>query len=64
MQNNLNILDLGQKDYKEVWDLQKIIHKKRTDREIADTLILVEHKPVITMGKSGKENNLRSAILY
>lgn len=58
MQNNLNILDFGCKDYKEVWNLQKIIHKKRIDREIADTLILVEHKPVITMGKSGKEDNL------
>lgn len=58
MQSKLNILDLGQKDYKEIWDLQKIIHKKRIDREIEDTLILVEHKPVITMGKSGKENNL------
>jgi len=54
----LNILDLGQKDYKEVWDLQKVIHKKRMENKIADTFILVEHNPVITMGKSGREKNL------
>ena len=55
---DLNILDLGQKDYKEVWDLQKVIHKKRMENKIADTFILVEHNPVITMGKSGREKNL------
>ncbi|MCK4249851.1 lipoyl(octanoyl) transferase LipB [candidate division WOR-3 bacterium] len=54
----MNVIDLGQKDYKEVWDLQKIIHQKRVEKEIADTLLLVEHNPVITMGKSGKQNNL------
>lgn len=54
----LNVIDLGQKDYKEVWDLQKIIHQKRVEKEITDTLLLVEHNPVITMGKSGKQNNL------
>jgi len=54
----LNILDLGYKDYKEVWELQKTIHQKRVENGIVNTLILVEHNPVITMGKSGKENNL------
>lgn len=54
----MNILDLGHRDYKEVWELQKIIHQKRVDGIIANTLLLVEHNPVITMGKSGNENNL------
>jgi lipoyl(octanoyl) transferase len=58
MMSKLNILDLEKKDYKEVWDLQKTIHQKRIDNEIDDTLLLVEHNPVITMGKSGKEDNL------
>jgi lipoate-protein ligase B len=58
MNNKLNIIDLEKRDYKETWDLQKTIHKKRLDGEIPDTLILVEHNPVITMGKSGKDNNL------
>ena len=58
MDNKLNILDLKKRDYKEVWDLQKNIQQKRIKGDISDTLILVEHNPVITMGKSGKDDNL------
>ena len=54
----MNVVDLGQRDYGEVWDIQKILHEKRLDGEIADTLLLVEHNPVITMGKSGKDDNI------
>lgn len=53
-----NVVDLGQKDYKEVWDIQKIIHEKRVQEKLCNTLLLVEHNPVITMGKSGKTLNL------
>ncbi|UCG92314.1 MAG: lipoyl(octanoyl) transferase LipB [candidate division WOR-3 bacterium] len=55
---DLNVVNLGHRDYKKVWDIQKRLHSKRLENEIADTLILVEHNPVITMGKSGKEKNL------
>lgn len=54
----MNVVDLRKRDYREVWDVQKIVHQKRVNREIDDTLILVEHNPVVTMGKSGKEKNL------
>jgi lipoyl(octanoyl) transferase len=54
----LQVLDLGTRDYKEVWDLQKEIHEKRVDNKISNTLILVEHNPVITMGKSGHDGNV------
>ena len=54
----MQVLDLHRKDYKEVWDLQKTIHEKRVQKEIPNTLILVEHNPVITMGKSGKQSNV------
>jgi len=54
----MNVIDLGQRDYKEVWDIQKLLHQKRLGGEIADTLLLVEHNPVITMGKSGKDDNI------
>lgn len=47
------VLDLGRRDYKEVWDLQKTVHEKRVVAQIPNTLILVEHDPVITMGRSG-----------
>ena len=52
------ILDLGRKDYKEVWDLQKKIHERRVEEKIPDTMILVEHNPVITMGRAGKQSNV------
>jgi lipoate-protein ligase B len=52
------LLDLGRMGYRAAWDLQKVIHQKRVEDKIPDTLILVEHDPVVTMGKSGKENNL------
>lgn len=54
----MNIIDLGSRDFKEVWDIQRALHERRANEEIADTLLLVEHAPVITMGKSGKENHL------
>jgi len=58
MADKLYILDLGRMGYRKAWDLQKAIHQKRVDDKIPDTLILVEHDPVVTMGKSGKEKNL------
>ena len=54
----LDILDLGRKNYKEVWDIQLELHKNRVENRIPDTLILVEHNPVITLGKSGLQNNI------
>jgi len=58
MTNALIFLDLGMEDYKKVWNIQKLIHQKRLEDKISDTLILVEHKPVITIGKGGKDNNI------
>ena len=54
----MQVLDLGTRGYKEVWDLQKEIHQHRIENRIANTLLLVEHDPVITMGKSGKQSNV------
>lgn len=54
----MQVLNLGRRDYKEVWDLQKTIHHERVDNRIPNTLILVEHDPVITLGKSGRQDNV------
>jgi len=54
----VNIIDLGRRDYKEVWDVQKALHEKRVAGIIHDTVLLVEHDHVITMGKSGKDRNV------
>ena len=56
--NIIEILDLGVRPYKEVWDLQKELVKKRQDGQINDTLILAEHEPVYTLGKNADENHI------
>jgi len=58
MSNNLQLIDLGKKDYKETWALQKELQKKRIEGKIADLLILVEHPPVYTLGKNADDSNL------
>lgn len=54
----LNILDLGKMDYKEALDVQFEILEKVQNGECNDTLILVEHTPVITLGKNAIEGNV------
>ncbi len=52
MEKNLNLLDLGKCDYEKALEIQFQLLKKRQNGEIEDTLILVEHPAVITLGKS------------
>jgi len=47
-----NLFDLGLRDYNQVWDLQRRLLVQRGNQEIPDTLILVEHPHVFTVGKS------------
>jgi len=54
----IRVLDLGLKDYQEVWALQSRLVKKRISGEIKDILILVEHFPVITLGRRGKKEEV------
>lgn len=56
--NTLQVLDLGIKDYEYVWKLQKILHKERVEGKREDLLLLLEHNPVYTIGKDGKEENI------
>ena len=56
--NIIDILDLGLSPFKEVWDLQKELVKKRQNGHIKDTLILTEHEPVYTLGKNANENHI------
>ena len=52
------VQNIGQKSYKAVWDLQKEMQEQRIKGEIDDTLILVEHDPVYTLGKNANEDHL------
>ena len=54
------LLDLGRREYGEVWELQLKLVAARQREEIPDTLVLVEHPDVITLGRgTHKENILR-----
>jgi lipoate-protein ligase B len=52
------LLDLGTREFAEVWKLQLELVGARQRDEIPDTLILVEHPHVITAGRSAKRENL------
>lgn len=61
--HDIVLQDLGIKSYKEVWDyqehlLQQKIKAKQTLQFKDDYLLYVEHNPVYTLGKNGKEINL------
>ena len=54
------VLDLGRREYGQVWQLQRELVAARQRDEIPDTLVLVEHPDVITLGRgTHKENILR-----
>ncbi len=45
---------LGLREYSEVWSLQKDLVERRLAGEAADTLLLCEHPPVYTRGRSAQ----------
>lgn len=49
---------LGTVDYAEAHRLQKELQSKRIAGEIGDTVLLLEHPPVLTMGRSAKKQHV------
>lgn len=68
----LRVLDLGRMDWLAAYELQQFHADQRKAGRESDILLLVEHPPVITMGRNGSEANLlaspevlkRSGIAY
>src|SRR3982075_1562900 len=52
------MVDLGLLDYAEAWALQKRVVAARKGGAIEDVLLFCEHPHVITLGRSGKRENL------
>jgi lipoate-protein ligase B len=52
------VLDLGLRDFASVWELQRQLVAARQRDEIPDTLVLVEHPDVITLGRGTRRENL------
>jgi len=54
------LLDFGRMEYGKALGLQKELAARRARGEIPDSLILVEHEPVITLGRKTTPSNFRS----
>lgn len=52
------VRQLGRIEYHRAFELQKELLQQRLKGRIADTLLLLEHPPTITVGKSGKLENV------
>ena len=49
---------LGQLGYSEAWDIQKSLHQQVADGAIPNTLLLLEHPHVYTLGRRGKSEDI------
>jgi len=58
MGEKLDIISYDSIDYKKAFELQLELLNKRLNNKINDTLLLVEHPPVLTIGTSGSKDNL------
>ena len=56
--SSLNIIDLGLTEYQRALDIQKTLVKERLDNSTSDTLLLLEHPHVVTLGKQTNPNDV------
>ena len=57
--NELLVVDLGTVSYADALELQRAVARRRIDGSISeDVLLLVEHPPVVTLGRTAKNANL------
>ncbi|MHB8158044.1 MAG: lipoyl(octanoyl) transferase LipB, partial [Desulfocucumaceae bacterium] len=58
MSRKCRVMRLGLCDYQEACQLQKQLLRRRIDKEIPDTLVLLQHPPVFTIGRRGSRGNI------
>ncbi len=51
------VLSYDRLEYEEAWALQRMLVEQRAIEHRPDTLLLVEHDPVFTIGRSGREHH-------
>ena len=54
----LHVVRLGTTPFRRCWDLQRRLLDLRSDGAIPDTLLLTEHEPVYTLGRTGDPNHM------
>jgi lipoyl(octanoyl) transferase len=58
MATSLTVEWRGRERYAATWARQLELHAQRAAGKVPDTLVLVEHDDVVTLGKHGEESNL------
>src|SRR5438105_3370076 len=58
MSSGAYLLNAGTLPYGEAWDLQRALAAAVSQRAIPDTIVLLEHPPVITLGRRTAEEEL------
>jgi len=56
--NTCMVAQLGLIEYSKAYKIQRELHRKRMNGEIPDTLLLLEHPPTFTIGRSGNMANV------
>ena len=59
MSGTIAVVDLGRRGYAPVLELQRELCRRRVAGELTeDVLLLVEHDPVVTLGRGTRESSL------
>src|SRR3954466_14702302 len=58
MSRGAYLLDLGRVPYREAWDLQRALAGAVSQGAIPDTVVFLEHPPVVTLGRRTDEEEL------
>lgn len=53
-----HVYQLGQIEYRTCLQLQKYLQQQRIDGTVPDVLLLLEHPPTVTIGKTGRMENI------
>ena len=56
-----HVYHLGRVSYRRAWELQRALVARRKAGETGDLLLLLEHPPVITLGRNGDRQHLLSS---
>lgn len=54
----LNVVFMGMVEYQKALDIQQKLHGLVTSNAVGDTLLLLEHPPVITLGQRAERSNI------
>lgn len=58
MANRARLIDLGRRRYAPVLELQRALHAAVAEGRELDTWLVVEHEPVVTLGRNAKAANV------